>query len=818
MLDRIVDLFNNKKDLNVDDFDISQIENGHHYSLSSILPYLSWEENIFYNRSSVGFVLETIPFNGVDERMEKELANMIDHILPAGSNLQIMLYADNKTSNITNQWVHNRSHGLEVITESAIRRKNFFESESNERNIRDFRLFISYSQSLKGDLEVIELEKIKNILKQIENIFISLNVPTRIFSAVDLINLVDTLLNMNSSFEPTDLKWNRFESLSNQMISPNTYTEVEKDGIYQQEKEKIIRTYNVRGYPSAWSINSTLELLGEDVLQLSSSFLIHVPIHIVKDSTIKTKLFAKALRLEDQANSPMAKWVPSLGRELEEWRSIRKEFDQDCKIVNTSYNIVLFSNTKNIDVEEQKLQSLYRSKGWNIIPNTYTHLPILLSTLPMSWGERAYKDLSTYKKTKTTISKEVLNLLPVVGEWKGTQTPGMLFVGRKGQIFNWHNFDNDAGNYNVCVVGRSGSGKSVFMQEMVSSTIGMGGRVFIIDVGRSFEKTTTLYDGKFIEFNLRKPICINPFSNLTEDLDQEEIENSLSMLKGIVSLMAAPTSGTSDVENSLIEQAIKEAYNQYKNKATIDNVIENLQKEDDVRAKTLAKQLYSYSSEGVYSKFFSGDADITFKENLITIEFEELRQKKDLRNVVLQTVILQITNQMILGKRSDKPFNIVIDEAWDMLKGGNSGEFVETLARTLRKFNGSLVVGTQSVNDFYSSPAAQAAFDNSDWLCLLSQKKESIAALKESNRLVMDDHMEKMLKSVNTRHGQYAEVMIYGTSGFTIGRLVLDPFSQMLYSTKAEDYRSVLELRDKGLSLKEAINHLIESKKEKQGE
>jgi conjugal transfer ATP-binding protein TraC len=223
----------------------------------------------------------------------------------------------------------------------------------------------------------------------------------------------------------------------------------------------------------------------------------------------------------------------------------------------------------------------------------------------------------------------------------------------------------------------------------------------------------------------------------------------------------------------------------------------------------LATQLYPFSKKGAYGKFFNGEADLSFKEKLIVIEFEELRQKKNLRNVVLQMVILQITNQMILGERQRKPFSIVIDEAWDMLKGGKSGEFIETLARTLRKFNGSLVVGTQSINDFYVSPGAQAAFDNSDWMCLLSQKKESIEKLKETNNLVMDEHMEKMLKSVHTKQGEYAEIMIYGPAGYAIGRLLLDPFSQMLYSTKAEDYRGVIELKKLGLSTKEAINRMI---------
>lgn len=134
------------------------------------------------------------------------------------------------------------------------------------------------------------------------------------------------------------------------------------------------------------------------------------------------------------------------------------------------------------------------------------------------------------------------------------------------------------------------------------------------------------------------------------------------------------------------------------------------------------------------------------------------------------------------------------------------------MARRLRKYNGSLVVGTQSINDFFVNAGAQAAFDNSDWMCLLSQKSESIEQLKKSNRISLTPLMESQLKSVKTKQGQYAEVMIYGSSGYAIGRLLLDPYSQLLYSTKAKDYAMVQSLREKGFTIQQALEHILEQR------
>ena len=138
--------------------------------------------------------------------------------------------------------------------------------------------------------------------------------------------------------------------------------------------------------------------------------------------------------------------------------------------------------------------------------------------------------------------------------------------------------------------------------------------------------------------------------------------------------------------------------------------------------------------------------------------------------------------------------------------------FIETLARRLRRYYGSLVVGTQSVNDLFATPAAQAAFDNSDWMCLLSQKSESIEQLKKTSRISLTPMMEAQLKSVKTKHGEYSEIMIYGSHGFAIGRLLLDPYSGLLYSSKAADYSAIKELRDRGLGLTEVLETLLQAR------
>jgi len=85
----------------------------------------------------------------------------------------------------------------------------------------------------------------------------------------------------------------------------------------------------------------------------------------------------------------------------------------------------------------------------------------------------------------------------------------MLLLGRQGQVCDWNNFRSN-GNYNVSVVGKSGAGKSVFMQELVTSIYSTGGMVVVIDDGYSFKTTVEILEGKFVGFDNYARAFVDP--------------------------------------------------------------------------------------------------------------------------------------------------------------------------------------------------------------------------------------------------------------------------------------------------------------------
>jgi conjugal transfer ATP-binding protein TraC len=786
------------------------------YRIADLFPYEYYNDKfqLFFNNDSIGFVLETPPLVGASSEMQKEISGLFQNMLPEESSLQVMLFADPHIGAWLDLWQKTRVNlDLQDLASkrTAYLKRFAFDSPNQPYSLRNFRCLISFSEQHLSHNEVV-LNNINQLKEQMKTTLKMFGLTVMVWDPVMLINTLSSIINMDPTvIEPYFKRWDGLQPINEQIANVGNNLLITSNELSLNLGKIKIRTYQATQTPMVWSLHAMGQLIGDeerDQAQIPCPFILHYGIHIPKQGKPRTKVLTKASYVERQANSPIGKYLPRIQQEAEELAFVREQIGRGERIIQTGFTVILFAEEHKLAQAEQILLNLYLSKEWQLQANKMFHLPMFLSCLPMMWGHAA---LLHYKKLKTTLSTEAANLLPLQGEWRGTKTLGMLLSGRRGQLMTWYPFDNQTGNYNVCVVGRSGAGKSIFMQDLLATTLDLGGRVFVMDVGRSFERTCLLRAGQFIEFKPNTPLGINPFSTIPIN-NVEATQDALAMLKSVLILMAAPTKGVDDLEASLLEQALTAIWNQHQQASNITLIAEYLLKHPEQTAKDLGTMLFPFTMHGNYGRFFNGQATVNLDNPLIVVELEELKERKDLQGVIVQMFIINVTNRVFLGDRKT-PFTIVFDEAWDLLRGAQSGVFLETLARRLRRYYGSLVVGTQSINDLFASPAAQAAFENSDWMCLLSQKPEAIEQLKKSSRLSLTGLMESQLKSVRTKHGEYSEVMIYGSSGYAIGRLLLDPYSLLLYSSKAEDYAAVQALRAQGLSLAGALEQLLTERK-----
>ncbi|KXS30525.1 MAG: Amylase, partial [Candidatus Gallionella acididurans] len=376
-------------------------------------------------------------------------------------------------------------------------------------------------------------------------------------------------------------------------------------------------------------------------------------------------------------------------------------------------------------------------------------------------------------------------------------------------------FDNTGGNYNFAVAALSGSGKSVFVNEMAYRYRSAGSKVWIIDVGRSYKNLCELMDGEFIEFadERQNTLCLNPFSMVVD------INNDMEMLLPLLAEMASPREPLNNFCYTALASAIKQVWEIKGKNCTVTDIYELLrsgkisdESEKESQLMHMAVALEPYTKYGVYASYFEGPATIEFTKDFIVLELEELKSKRDLQAVVMQIIMYRITQEMYLDRSRRKI--VIIDEAWDLMGSGSSGHFIEAGYRRARKYGGAFGTITQSVDDYYKTEATKASINNADWLFLLRQKPENIDRLGKEGKLTIDEWMKRQLSSITTDHGHYSEIFVHSPMGSGVGRLLLDPFSMMLFSTRAEDFERIKNMRaENGMTTEQAIEAILDERK-----
>ncbi len=802
-------------------FETTLSKYGQQYVMADLFPYESYDESthLFRNQGSIGFVLETLPLIGASEEMQKEISSLFQYILPEESSLQIILYADPHIGKLCESWQKARQTQTPVLKKLAQQRIDFlncmaFASPHFPYTLRNFRCFLAFSQADPGK-NPVALQALQQLLNQMKTVLEMLRLPVTIWRPEDLIHTLEGMLCMAPPQTSQVIRsWNPYDALRCQISPAESNIWVGSHGLALNNGVVKAKTYKVRQYPEIWSLQAMGRLIGDperDIAQIPCPFLIHYGVHVPRQDKPQRHVTRKALYVETQAQSPIAQYLPSLQKEAIELNFVRESLSRGERIVQTHFSVVLFAQGDLLTHAEQILRNLFQGQEWRLEANHFLHLPILLSVLPMNWGPRMVQTLNNLKKLKTTLSTESANLLPLQGEWHGTPSPGMILAGRRGQLFTWSPFDSSS-NYNVCVVGQSGAGKSVFMQEIVMSLLGTGGRVVVLDVGRSFQKLGQILKGQFIQVTHQESLSLNPFSHLPARKEKAAVEqDTLLMIKQVLTSMIAPSGIISELENSFLEMALDEVIAQKANTAEVTDVAEWFLGHADQRAKDMGTRLYAFTREGVYGRFFTGASTVRFDNRLIVAEFEDIKQIKELSAVILQILIVNILSMMYQSDRKTR-FAIIVDEAWEFLAGKSGEALIEAAARQARKYGGVLVVGSQNAEDFHKSLAAKAAFNNSAWKCYLSQSQEAFKAF-EKEELITSPSMLSVLRTVRMTPGKYGEALIVSDAGYAIGRLILDPFSQLLYSTKADEFAAIENLMKQGIPVDEAIDQLLKKRK-----
>lgn len=797
---------------------------------------------------SIGYTLEVTPQTGATPEMASQLTSLFSTDLPTATGIQVTLFAEPDIEWATNAYEASRTPDflapmekkeiVKTLTHLAHERVQYLTkglshplSSGSHFRVRHFRAWVSVAIPLGDKTLFVAIEKAKKERDRHITLLKSQYLYSHTWNSLDLYRTLRTILNAQKSPEElkTKAKPNAWDSLSHGLINPDTRAVIIEEGVKLSSlnKEPVLLTgLSVSGYPSDYALALTSRFIGHKAHDIPCPFLVTCAVSMPDFEKTRSKANIMAARAKQIADSELARYLPYLKKRERDYDIVTEEYAENGGLCKVTHQVLLLAPEKLAEECIEAAVSVFKEAHLDLTRDTRMHWQSLMVSLPMTMGPLLSKDLELAQRQSTKTITNAANFSPFIAEFQGTGprngeeslTPLLLLTGRHGQITPVDPFAS-SGNYNAIIVGTSGAGKSALTNDLITGNLGTGGKTYVIDVGASYKKLCQLLKGQWIEYGHDTHLVINPFELV------RDIKEDMGFLLPILVEMASPNEGLTDFSQSVLQThatfCLKKAREQ-QTVATVTDLVESLtsglvnpekNSKPDRRVTDLAVQLSPFARDGAYGRHFDGRSTVNFNNDFIVLELEGLKGRKTLQSVVLLCLIFLITQDLTTGDKHTRKM-VVIDEAWDLLSHKHAGTFIQNGYRRARKQNASFITITQSFADYYQNDTARAALENADIRFVLRQKEESLRFMESQKKVAFSPWEMNAIKNIRMREGEYSECLF--STPDTVPALLqirFDPFSRLLYSSRATDVARIEALMQKGLSVTDAITSILESER-----
>lgn len=622
--------------------------------------------------------------------------------------------------------------------------------------------------------------------------------------------------------------------------------------------------------------NAFFDLEGEFQNPLPCKFLTTLTVHIDNPERLKEKILKRArANIANEKKIPEGTYalMPKIKKTMQESHNIIQYIEEDKEpIYEGMYSLTIFENSpEKLDNSIGRIKTKFSSidvGGWEIAEEDYgiVALQVLLWSMPFQFDLETKYYLNRYN---LMFSSNISAIIPLIGSFKGIGNPILRFFARSGQVVGIDLWASDS-NYNACIIGPSGTGKSFLSNSIQASNAQAGVRSIIFDIGKSYKPLCDEIGGEFIHFSKEgvdgkaNTKCLNFFTNIVtekrhiESFEGESIqalyetfplsglaengyvevieEDAFASILIIVGAMCGKDLSIGDSVSrdndeaqitAIIEAAVQVSFYRRRKEAGMRDIGEALKgfaREAEARRHSdivkiiqgMLVALEPYITEG--GKFFSyynGAYNINVKNDFCVIELEELAPKGILYFIVFMSMLERAAQEMFLDKGNmgiNRRKSVIIDEAAPVLANTMFAKYLDDFARRVRKYNGSLTIITQNPDDFLKNTNAKAVWANTTHKFILELNASKVEQNFQKGGLFFGygDFRKQQMISVKNRAPYYSEVMyIYNDKISEI--LILKATSQeaAMFSTNPKDKALKAEFqKEYGLTPQEATKML----------
>ena len=410
---------------------------------------------------------------------------------------------------------------------------------------------------------------------------------------------------------------------------------------------------------------------------------------------------------------------------------------------------------------------------------TFQQFDLWQSTLPIG------RDLAARHRRYAT--RNVGDTVPLLGTGCGSPSGIPFAFSDPGRTLERLDpYDRTHSNNTMLVNGRSGSGKTMAANVILSRCISHGARGFVLDRAGHYEVLTRLVAGaQHVEIGAdQSPYAINPWDV------PDAADVSLEKIAFLVSLhgVMMGDEGLTTRERAQLGAAIRAVYaaaaatGESPRESTLrDELLRRSDEEQqegaiDVAAtlRTLADRLGEFCGDGSYAYLL--DRDTTVPADSPLVVFDTKRCPDIVLKPVMFSILEYVTRTIerhrdtyadMLGKSESPMFAgrsvLLIDEGWHLVGRQETGEYANDLARRARHLGLFLIVMSQHLSDF-ATDHGLALIRNSTMQLFLSQHPEEIPFVQEA--LALSDEEAALIGRLKTVKGSYAQMFwVNGSRG-----------------------------------------------------